>query len=219
MHILRTAILGVAGVGLAAWLTSPLSAGGQSKGKPADAHKMPMTARGAMTATSPMTREQKIANAMSAAPASVSSKATVLDWPKMEGAAPDVIRQGTNGWSCLPDMPDTEGNDPMCLDGPWMKWVEAYLAKKTPMITTVGIGYMIAAGGSHGSNTDPYAMKATSDNQWAHHPPHMMIVVPDVKSLDGMSTDPNNGGPYVMYKGTPYAHIMAPTSMAPMSHK
>ena len=30
------------------------------------------------------------------------------------------------------------------------------------------------------------------------------------KSLDGVSSDPRNGGPYVMYKGTPYAHIMAP---------
>jgi hypothetical protein len=42
-----------------------------------------------------------------------------------------------------------------------------------------------------------------------------MIVVPDLKSLDGISTDPHNGGPYVMYKGTPYAHIMAPIT-APM---
>jgi hypothetical protein len=38
----------------------------------------------------------------------------------------------------------------------------------------------------------------------------MMIVVPDVKALDGISTDPSNGGPYVMYASTPYAHIMAP---------
>ena len=67
-------------------------------------------------------------------------------------------------------------------------------------------------GGAKASNSDPYAMKATSDNQWAHHPPHMMIVVPDLKSLDGISTDPANGGPYVMFKGTPYAHIMAPTA-------
>jgi hypothetical protein len=73
---------------------------------------------------------------------------------------------------------------------------------------------MIAPGGSHGSNSDPYAVKATGDNQWAHHLPHIMIVVPDLKSLEGMSTDPSNGGPYVMYKGTPYAHIMAPTVTA-----
>jgi RES domain-containing protein len=69
---------------------------------------------------------------------------------------------------------------------------------------------------NEGSNTDPYAMKQTMDNQWGHHKPHMMIVVPDVKALDGMSTHPNNGGPYVMYAGTPYAHIMAPISSGGM---
>jgi hypothetical protein len=37
-----------------------------------------------------------------------------------------------------------------------------------------------------------------------------MILVPDLKALQGMSTDPTGGGPYVMYSGTPYAHIMAP---------
>jgi hypothetical protein len=37
-----------------------------------------------------------------------------------------------------------------------------------------------------------------------------MIVVPDVRALSGLSTDPANGGPYVMFAGTPYAHIMAP---------
>ena len=28
----------------------------------------------------------------------------------------------------------------------------------------------------------------------------------------GLSTDPKNGGPWVMWKGTPYAHIMAPVT-------
>ncbi len=37
-----------------------------------------------------------------------------------------------------------------------------------------------------------------------------MILVPDPAMLEGISTDPDNGGPYVMWKGTPYAHIMIP---------
>jgi hypothetical protein len=48
-------------------------------------------------------------------------------------------------------------------------------------------------------------------------PPHLMILVPDLDSLAGLSTEPGNGGPYVMYAGTPYAHIMAPISAAPMN--
>ena len=48
---------------------------------------------------------------------------------------------------CFPDLPDTKGNDPQCVDEPWMNWLQAYIAKKTPQITRVGIGYMIAPGG------------------------------------------------------------------------
>jgi hypothetical protein len=211
MDILRTGLVFVAAFALSAAPTRSLSAQGQPTHKPGDPHGMPMP-RGGMTAPTTMTREQKIANAMSAAPASVSAKATILDWPARDGDKPSVLRAGTNGWNCLPDMPDTAGNDPMCLDASWMKWVDAYLSKTPPMISSVGIGYMIAPGGAHGSNSDPYAMKAMGDNQWTHHPPHIMIVVPDLKSLEGISTDPGNGGPYVMYKGTPYAHIMTPTA-------
>jgi hypothetical protein len=76
---------------------------------------------------------------------------------------------------------------------------------------------MIAPGGGMASNSDPYAMAETADNHWGLHKPHMMIVVPDLRSLEGLSTDPENGGPYVMYAGTPYAHIMAPVMPAGMS--
>jgi len=166
-----------------------------------------------------MTNTQKIANAMTAAPMSIAAKATILDWPADEKSQPTMLRAGTNGWTCLPDMPDTKGNDPMCMDEPWMKWVEAYMAKRTPNVGHVGIGYMLAPGGAWGSNTDPYAMKETVDNHWGHHNPHMMIVVPDIKALDGISTNPQNGGPYVMYAGTPYAHIMAPVTSTMMASK
>jgi len=37
-----------------------------------------------------------------------------------------------------------------------------------------------------------------------------MINVPNAKMMKGISDDPNNGGPYIMWEGTPYAHIMVP---------
>lgn len=205
-----TIALGMAGV-----LTASLLAGQQTT-KPMPGHDM----MGGMKAGTKMTKAEKIANAIAAAPASIAEKATVLDYPATEGAAPEVLRPGTNGWSCFPDMPDTQGNDPMCLDEPWVKWLEAYLAKKTPQINRVGIGYMMAPGGAWGSNSDPFAMKEMPGNHWGQHSPHLMILVPDARALAGISTDPNNGGPYVMWVGTPYAHIMAPTSAsAAMMHK
>jgi len=176
-------------------------------------HQMPATH------TTSMTKAEKIANAMAAAPMSISGKATILDWPVDGKSKPALLKAGSNGWQCLPDMPDTKGNDPMCMDEPWMQWVDAYMAKQTPQVGRVGIGYMLAPGGAWGSNTDPYAMKETADNHWGHHNPHLMIVVPDLKSLNGMSTDPDNGGPYVMYAGTPYAHIMAPVTSEAMPGK
>ena len=42
-----------------------------------------------------------------------------------------------------------------------------------------------------------------------------MVLVPDARLREGISTDPTNGGPLVMWKGTPHAHIMVPTTGAP----
>jgi hypothetical protein len=199
---------------VAAIVSGSIALGAQQNPMPSESHHMSDSMPKMKMKT--MTTAEKIANAMSAAPPSIAGKATILDWPAMEGGQPTVLQTGTNGWSCLPDMPQSEGNDPMCLDQPWMQWVEAYLSKKAPNLSRVGLGYMIAPGGGWASNTDPYAMKQTLDNQWGHHKPHVMIVVPDVKTLEGISTDPNNGGPYVMYAGTPYAHIMAPIGSGAM---
>ena len=208
--------LGRAALVLAATILVSVTAAGRQTPAMPPTHQM---GADSMHSMKPMTTAQKIATAMTAAPASIAAKATVLDWPAKEGEQPAVLRAGTNGWTCLPDMPDTKGNDPMCLDQPWMKWVDAYMSKKAPDIGHVGIGYMMAPGGAWGSNTDPYAVAESADNHWGHHNPHVMIVVPDVKTLVGISTDPDNGGPYVMYAGTPYAHIMAPTTDAAMSGK
>jgi hypothetical protein len=206
MRILRTSLPGLISFGAIATLSVSLLAGGQQPRTAPARQDMPMPAK-------PMTNAQKIANAMAAAPAAISAKATILDWPAEDGGQPVVLRAGSNGWTCLPDTIHTAGNDPMCLDGPWMKWLEAYLAKKPVTIATLGVSYMLAPGGAEASNTDPYAMKMTPDNHWGHHAPHVMIAVPDLKSLDGLPTDPKNGGPYVMWKGTPYAHIMAPVPL------
>jgi hypothetical protein len=65
-------------------------------------------------------------------------------------------------------------------------------------------------GGAHVSNTDPFKMVPDSGQQWIMEPPHLMLVDPNPKSLDSLSTDPANGGPFVMWKGTPYAHVMLP---------
>lgn len=150
-------------------------------------------------------RAELIRNALSAAPASVADAATVVDH---QGQA---LRPGTNGWICMPDMPEVPNNSPMCLDEPWREVIDAWMKKRQPQISRIGISYMLQ-GDMPVSNTDPFATAPTRDNQWlAVGVPHIMVVLPDHSQLEGLSTDPNNGGPWVMWKGTPYAHIMIPT--------
>ena len=150
----------------------------------------------------------KIARAMSAAPPEISRKATILD----VGADGQMkqLRAGTNGWVCMSES----SGAPMCLDKQWQAWADAWINKSDPQIKNVGIAYMLK-GDNGASNTDPYAEKATVDNQWIVSGPHVMILTPDTALLDALPTDPNTGGPWVMWKGTKYAHIMVPTAAMP----
>ncbi len=97
----------------------------------------------------------------------------------------------------------------MCLDKTWTAWADAWTNKKAFKADQVGIGYMLV-GDAGSSNVDPYADGPTSKNQWVVEGPHTMVIVPDPAQLEGLSTDPNNGGAYVMWKGTPYVHVMVP---------
>ena len=154
--------------------------------------------------------QAKIESAMSAAPLSIAQNATIRDWPANSGEKMPLLREGSNEFTCLPDMPDTPGNDPMCLDEPWMKWAEAWMNKQDVNINKMGFGYMLQ-GGTPESNTDPYAEGPTKDNEWiSESVPHLMIIAPDSKTLEGLPETPDNGGPWVMWRNTPYVHIMVP---------
>lgn len=164
----------------------------------------------------PGTPEAKIANAESAAPPEIAHNATILDWPTEEGGEPVQLRAGTNGWTCFPSSPNPTGavgQDPMCLDGEFMKWAQAWMGKSEPAVASVGLAYMLQ-GDRGASNTDPFATEQTPDNQWVQAGPHLMVITPDPAQLAAIPTDPASGGPFVMWAGTPYAHIMVPVPSA-----
>ena len=156
------------------------------------------------TAAPKMTTVQKIALAMSAGPAAISKNATIVDMTDMSHMK--QLRAGTNGWVCY-----ASPVYPMCLDKEWQKWIEAWMNKGELKIDGTGIGYMLL-GDKGASNTDPYTTGPTADNEWVADPPHVMVLYQDPKMLDAYPTDPKNGGPWVMWKGTPYAHVMVPVS-------
>lgn len=155
-------------------------------------------------------KQAKINSAMSAAPYAIAKNATIRDWPASQGEEMTLLRDGTNEYTCLPDMPNTPGNDPMCLDDPWLIWAEAWMNQKEVNISRMGFGYMLQ-GGTPESNTDPYAEGPTDDNEWITDAvPHLMIIVPNNSMLEGLPVTPESGGPWVMWRNTPYVHIMAP---------
>jgi hypothetical protein len=154
-----------------------------------------------------------IASAESAAPASISSKATIVQMDAK--GAMTVLRKGSNGWTCMPDAPATPGPDPMCFDANAAKWAEAWAGHKAPPAGAVGVMYMLE-GGTDASNVDPYATKPTATNAWIKTGPHIMIVgSKEVLAGYPSGPTPDTSAPYVMWAGTPYAHLMVPVATKP----
>ncbi|MEX0406799.1 hypothetical protein ABGN05_14115 [Aquibium sp. LZ166] len=151
-----------------------------------------------------------IGDALSAAPPQIAANAKVMT---MEG---ETLKEGDGAYTCFPGVEGGPG--PMCLDSEWMRWADAWMNKKDSFQPNgVGLAYMLAGDmpGGGASNIDPFAMEATPDNEWVTEGPHLMVILPDPAALEAIPTDPDAGVPYVMWKGTPYAHIMVPVAERP----
>ena len=160
------------------------------------------------TAKAAVDHKEPVQSAMAAAPESISGKATIVQ-AGADGAM-KTLREGSNGWTCMPDNPVTPGPDPMCMDASAGQWAMAWIGKKTPPPNTVGMIYMLA-GGTDASNTDPYAQAPTEGNNWIETGPHLMVVgSQDVLKGHPSGPTPDTKAPYVMWAGTPYAHLMIP---------
>ena len=151
-----------------------------------------------------------------AAPSYIAKDATVLN-EKME-----MLREGTNGWTCLPVNPrgmsdpengwkDAHEAMPLCGDAEVFKWISAYLSDEIPDMDYDGYAWMLH-GDMGEDNSTPKVMSKNDakEGHWIESGPHLMRMPKDPSSLDGMTTDFNSGAPYVMFSGTPYAHIMYP---------
>ena len=153
-----------------------------------------------------------------AAPEYIANEATVLD------AGMNVLREGTNGWTCLPANPrgmsdpengwkDAHEAMPVCADGQSMLWMQAYLSGTKPGGDMSSDGYAWMLHGDMGEdNTKPLVFNEedAAEGHWIESGPHLMRMPKDPASLEGMTTDFNSGEPYVMFAGTPYAHVMYP---------
>jgi len=154
-------------------------------------------------------REAMIRSALSAAPATLRDTVRVADFNG------NVLRDGPPGYTCLPAPPGIAG--PMCVDEVWMQWIQAWSKKEPFTPPRVALAYMLAGDSPDGgaSNTEPHATTPTATNDWMVEGPHVMILTPDAATLQAIGPRHHDGGPYVMWAGTPYAHIMVPVGERP----
>lgn len=144
-----------------------------------------------------------IRSAQAAAPAHISDQATIA---RLEQGRLVTVRPGTNGFTCtlLPDP----GNPPVCGDSAATQWLTAALTRAPrPTNTAPGIAYMGKGGTHYERPNGEIVMQAGPDTKVVDEPPHWMLLWP-VDTTSGLPTRPNASGVYIMFAGTPYAHLM-----------
>ena len=145
-------------------------------------------------------KEAKIKSAMAGGPPEIAKNARIVEFGERGDLT--TLREGSNRWTCFPGHPGMTGA--MCLDEPALQWLKDLIAHKPkPTNTRPGILYMLT-GGMRRSATDPWATDGTPIKE----PPHWALIWPFDPKDAGLSDKPKDTGTWVMYAGTPYAHLM-----------
>jgi hypothetical protein len=124
----------------------------------------------------------------------------VIDWPANpndEMSHGRVLRQGSNGWTCMPDVRGRPQHNPMCVDETMMKWFTATLAGKKPDIDRVRLSYMLMGDVRQGQGASP-AKDPNQVKEWFYIGPHIMVVLPvsATDALQGINQDLSHNQPY-----------------------
>jgi hypothetical protein len=145
--------------------------------------------------------QAKIARAMAAGPDSIAKSARIVDTGAQGNTV--VLRDGSNGFTCMPGNPDVIGQPAMCVDAASLQWfADAKAHKPRPTNTVPGITYMLA-GATQRSDSDPNDTTSPA----IHVGPHWMIMWPFDPKTTGLPTTHRDHGAYIMWAGSPYAHV------------
>ncbi len=189
-HLIRILLTGV--LCLSVSMVAMAAEKGQKKGSAKDLKSMP--------------QEEQIKIAQSAAPPHISKEATVM----VVGPAGKLVeaKKGTNAFTCIPSVNMRPEPDPMCFDAAVGQWVDALMNKKDkPDNTVPGISYM-ARGGFHWEKDGKILMNEEPGAKLVKEPPHWMLMWPFDSKNAKLPTLPNPSGAYIMFDGTPFAHLM-----------
>jgi len=153
-----------------------------------------------------MSQEEQIKLALSAAPTSIAKEAGVMflgeDGKLME------VKKSANGFNCLPALENDPEPDPICFDAAVGQFIESFLSKaEKPSNTVPGVAYM-AHGGYHWERDGKVLMEKEPGAKRVKEPPHWMIMWPFKSEDTKLPNRPNPSGAWVMFDGTPYAHLM-----------
>jgi hypothetical protein len=143
--------------------------------------------------------EARIARALRSGPPAIRDGARVVEMDA--GGAMVVVREGSNGWTCMPGV-ETASAD-MCADEMGMQWMmDIWAGRPSPTNTSPGLIYMLNGAVQH-SYTDPF------DRTSPLIPigPHWMLIWPFTAEHTGLSTVMRDAGTMIMFAGTPYAHL------------
>ena len=163
--------------------------------------KLPSVAAGNRSARTEDATHTKIARAMSAGPDDIARSARIIDTDANGNTV--VLREGSNGFTCMPGNPEVIGEPPMCVDAASLQWfADAKAHKPKPTNTVPGITYMLA-GATQRSDSDPNDKTSPA----IHVGPHWMIMWPFDPKTTGLPTTHRDQGAYIMWAGSPYAHL------------
>ena len=152
-----------------------------------------------------MSEKDQTTLALSAAPAHISKDAGVMIYGADGKLA--LVRKSTNGFTCIPTVMNLPDPDPMCMDAAVHQWMTDLTNKvPKPTNTVPGIAYM-ARGGSH-YEKDGKVVTSGEGAKIVKEPPHWMIMWPFEAAATKLPTAPNPSGVYIMFEGSPYAHLM-----------
>jgi hypothetical protein len=171
-----------------------------------------------------LTTAQEIAAAVSAAPAELRDGATVLG---LRGYKTEVLRQGTNDMICLGPNGDPKQFHVAC----YHKALEPFMARgrslrdegvkgeqvdsarfkeiksgKLAMPSAPSALYTLTGGPT---SFDPATGKVAADARWLY----VVYIAGATEKSTGISERPSRGVPWIMFPGTPKAHIMFVPSM------
>ena len=159
----------------------------------------------AVKAVKTMSEEDQTALAFSGAPAHIAKEAGIMIYGA-DGKLTET-KKSANGFTCIPSVMNLPDPDPMCMDVAAQQWMTDRMnhAPK-PTNTVPGIAYM-ARGGAHFEKDGKIVMSGDGA-KIVKEPPHWMLMRPFDPAATKLPTVPNPSGVYIMFDGSPYAHLM-----------